>query len=263
VAASSWLDWRKAARFLWSIWALGLGVGLLLFFSALVLAFSILGLGENFLAHVGRLWARLTVWLCGVPPKVHGQQNLAPGEHYVFACNHSSSVDIPVLQAILPTNFRWIAKIELFRFPIFGPAMRAVGYIPINRSSSREAIRSLQEAAARIAGGASVVIFPEGTRTSDGEVLPFKSGAFTLAIKSGRPVIPVYIHRSFEAMRPKSYVVSPGPVHVYFGAPLATDGLKTGDRDELAEKVRQAVIELQAQARAEHPLPAGAWFVVG
>lgn len=240
-------------RLVWSIWAVAWAASILLFFSCLVLAVQLLGFGEKTISVVGRIWATLTAFGAGVRVRSFGLQGLDRDEAYVFAGNHASAADIPILQSILPPNFRWIAKEELFRFPIFGPALRAAGYIAINRSSGREAMRSLQKAATRISTGASVVIFPEGTRTNTGELLPFKSGGLRLAIKSDRPVVPFFIHGSRRVLQPKKYWVSPGTVYVYFGEPIETTELKSADRDALAEQTRQRVVELKERAASEHP----------
>ena len=243
----------KLLRLLWSTWAVVWAASILLFFSCLVIVLQLMGFSEKVISVVGRVWAKLTAFGAGVKIKVIGLDALDHDEAYVFAGNHASAADIPILQAILPPNFRWIAKEELFSVPIFGAALRAAGYIPINRSSGREAMRSLQKAATRIATGASVVVFPEGTRTSDGELLPFKSGGLLLAIKSNRPVVPFYIHGSRKVLQPKRYYVTPGTVYVYMGRPLETEELKTADRDDLAERTRERVVELRQRAINEHP----------
>ena len=111
---------------------------------------------------VPRLWAKLLIRGIGCPVRVVGQENLTQGATYVFASNHTSALDIPALLSVLPSNFRWIAKKELFEIPVFGPSLSRVGYIPIDRSSNRSGMQSLIAAAQRIAAGASVVIFPEG-----------------------------------------------------------------------------------------------------
>ena len=133
--------------------------------------------------------------------------------------------------------FRWLAKEELFKIPIFGPAMRRAGYIPINRGNPRDALKSLNNAAAKIREGASVVVFPEGTRSEDGNLLPFKNGGFILAIKSRVPIIPVAIHGT-QAIKPKkSFWIHPRTVHLHFGDPIETAGMRTRDKESLKEKV--------------------------
>jgi 1-acyl-sn-glycerol-3-phosphate acyltransferase len=191
-----------------------------------------------------RTWARLILWGVGCPVRTFGRENIVPSATYVFASNHTSALDILALFGQLPANFRWIAKKELFKIVLFGPAMLRAGYIPIDRSDHRAALKSLNRAAERISTGASVVIFPEGTRSPDGKLLPFKSGGLALAIRSGRPVVPVAIIGANKALRPKSLLLSPGRISLVLGKPIPTDGLKMKQRDQLAEQVQERVQEL-------------------
>ena len=111
-------------------------------------------LSDHKIQWVPRNWARLILWGVGCPARILGMENIESGATYVFACNHTSALDIPALLGELPSNFRWIAKKELFKIALFGPAMLRAGYIPIDRSDSRAAMKSLSHAAERIAGGA-------------------------------------------------------------------------------------------------------------
>jgi 1-acyl-sn-glycerol-3-phosphate acyltransferase len=142
-----------------------------------------------------RLWARLMLALNGVNVTVSGSE-LLPDGPVIFMSNHQSNFDILSLLAAMPRRFYWIAKKELFEIPLFGISMRRGGYIPLDRSDGRKALQSLDEAAATIRQGKSVVLFPEGTRTTDGNLLPFKRGGFVLARKAEVPVIPVTINGS-------------------------------------------------------------------
>lgn len=142
-----------------------------------------------------RLWARLALALNGVAVTVTGTEHLPDGP-VIFMCNHQSNFDILSLLAAMPRQIHWIAKKELFEIPVFGPSMRRGGYIPLDRSDGRKALQSMDEAAATIHRGKSVVLFPEGTRTEDGNLLPFKRGGFILARKAAVPVIPVTVNGS-------------------------------------------------------------------
>jgi 1-acyl-sn-glycerol-3-phosphate acyltransferase len=142
-----------------------------------------------------RLWARLALALNGVTVTVTGTEHLPDGP-VIFMSNHQSNFDILSLLAAMPRQIHWIAKKELFEIPVFGPSMRRGGYIPLDRSDGRKALQSMDEAAATIHQGKSVVLFPEGTRTEDGNLLPFKRGGFILARKAAVPVIPVTINGS-------------------------------------------------------------------
>jgi len=173
---------------------------------------------------------------------VEGRENIPAGRPVVFASNHASQLDIPILYKALPVQFRFLVKQELFSIPFFGLAMRMTGYIPVDRSGGREAIKSLQEAARRIAGGTSVVVFPEGTRSPDGSLGAFKPGGMVVAIKAGVPVIPVAILGSSSVLPKGRLRVQPGAVTVRIGPPIesCTPG---GPRrkEEVSGAVRDAI----------------------
>ncbi len=152
--------------------------------------------------------------------------------------NHQGNFDIMSLTLAIPRLFAWVAKEELFKVPLFGAAMRRAGYIPLDRSDGRKALKSMKQAAARIASGTSVVIFPEGTRTKDGSLLPFKRGAFMLAVKAGVPIVPFTINGS-RAINPRNRMeLRPGTISVSFAPPIEAAGLSEG---ELMERVRESI----------------------
>jgi 1-acyl-sn-glycerol-3-phosphate acyltransferase len=159
----------------------------------------------------------------------------------VFIANHQSMADIWALLAVLPPSSRFVAKRELFRIPIFGWALAAAGFVPIERSKHSGALRSLDVAAERIRQGHSLVLFPEGTRTRDGRLRPFKKGAFHLALRAGVPVVPVAISGSFELLPPRTLRVHPGPVHVRFEPPLDVAPFQPTDHAGLLEAVRATI----------------------
>ena len=191
-----------------------------------------------------RIWGRLLCWIAGIRVRVEGQKNLDPSQTYIFVGNHTSQTDIWTFQGYMPHDFRWIAKKELFAIPIFGAAMRAVDFISIDRSRGRKAVKSLSDAANRIAEGTSVLIFPEGTRSPDGHLQPFKTGAIMLAIKAGVPVVPVGFNGTHQALPKGSLVARGGDVVLRIGTPLPTSDFKAKDKRELALKVQQQVAEL-------------------
>jgi 1-acyl-sn-glycerol-3-phosphate acyltransferase len=175
---------------------------------------------------------------------VEGTENLAPDRPYIFAANHQSQFDILALQGFLGIDFRWLAKKELFTVPIWGTAMRRAGYIPIDRSHGRQAIKSLDRAAKKIAKGTSVIIFPEGTRSKDGKLQKFKSGAMRLAIKSGVPLVPVAITGTYKILPKGRLLVRSGQVTIQAGQPIDTQGYKSKDKSELAALLQEAVAGL-------------------
>ncbi len=146
-------------------------------------------------ARHARLWGRLGLALNLIKVTVTGSEHLPDGP-VIFMSNHQSNFDILSLLAAMPRQFYWIAKKELFEIPVFGPSMRRGGYIPLDRGDGRKALQSIDDAAATIHQGKSVVLFPEGTRTTDGNLLPFKRGGFILARKADVPVVPVTINGS-------------------------------------------------------------------
>jgi 1-acyl-sn-glycerol-3-phosphate acyltransferase len=185
---------------------------------------------------VPRFWGRMISTWSGVQVRVEGLKQLDRSKPYIFVANHQSQFDIFVLDGFLPMDFRWLAKKELFRIPFFGWAMLLAGSIPIDRSHGRQALKSLDEAAKRIAAGASVIIFPEGTRSPDGKLQPFKAGGMQLAIKSGVELVPMAISGTHEVL-PKGKILSrPGQVVIRLGMPV--------DSREFSMKEKQALAEL-------------------
>ncbi len=190
------------------------------------------------------LWARIICWCAGVEVTVEGQGNLDRTKTYIFAANHQSQFDIFALQGYLGFDFRWMAKKELFAIPIFGAGMRSAGYISVDRSRGRQAVQSLNEAAQRITDGTSVIIFPEGTRSRDGLLQPFKSGAMVLAIKAGVPIVPVAIIGTHQVLAKGKLLSQPGPVRIRLGRPIETSQFKPGEKQELANRLQQEVAAL-------------------
>lgn len=189
-----------------------------------------------------RFWANWNLWAAGVKVRVKGVENIVKSHPYVYMANHQSWFDIFTLSGKLPVQFRWLAKEELFKIPIFGPAMLATGNIPIDRSDSRKSVESLNQAALRIRNGTSVVIFPEGTRSEDGVLQDFKKGGFILAIKSQQPIVPVSIVGSHRVMPKRGgWLINPDIIEMTLAPPMPTEGLTTRDRDSVLASVREAI----------------------
>ena len=188
--------------------------------SAILVSFATRG--GNAAHLVGRFWARSILWVSRAKVLVEGLGHIDPGVAYVYMANHQSMFDILALLGYLPVQFRWVAKKELFRIPIFGYSMSRVGYISIDRSNRQSAIQSLREAAQRIAQGVSVVVFPEGTRSSDGQIKSFKKGGFYLAADSERPIVPVVIWGTRQVMPKGKLSIRPGPIVLSINRPIDT-----------------------------------------
>jgi 1-acyl-sn-glycerol-3-phosphate acyltransferase len=218
-------------------------------FFFLTIVFGILAIVSAFVtrnsnwAHlIGRCWGNLNLWAAGVKVRLKGLENLAPGRAYVFLSNHQGWFDIFTLSGKLPVQFRWLAKEELFSIFILGPAMRAAGYVPIDRSDRRKAVESLNVAAARVQGGTSVVIFPEGTRSPDGVLQELKKGGFILAIKSQQSIVPITISGSHRVLPKRGdWRIQPGVIAVTIGEPISTVGFTAKDIDRLMHTVREAI----------------------
>jgi 1-acyl-sn-glycerol-3-phosphate acyltransferase len=156
--------------------------------------------------------------------------------------NHQSNFDIPVLLAYFNVQFRWLAKAELFKIPLFGLAMQRAGHISIDRFTRDSAIESLEKAAATIIKDkGSVFIFPEGTRSRDGKIGPFKKGGFVLAVDSGVPIVPVIIHGTWRIMSKQGMRIKSGNVVLEIRKPVETTHYTRKTKEDLMEKVRQIV----------------------
>lgn len=204
-----------------------------------------------------RYWGRILCRIAGVRVTVTGMENIDPAQTYIFAGNHCSQFDIFAFQGYFNHDFRWIAKRELFRVPIFGQAMHRVGYIPIDRSHGRQAMKSLDEAAKQIAAGSSVLIFPEGTRSDDGFVRDFKAGAVLLAIKAGVPIVPIGFNGSYEVLPKGKVLAESGDIHIRIGPPIDTGHYRATDKQKLAADLLAAV-QKQLDERYVQTRPQGA-----
>lgn len=202
---------------------------------------SVLIGGEDRLHAGARQWARVCLWLGGVRLKVVGAEHLPQQGPVVYMSNHQGNFDIPALFAALPVQFRWLAKAELFRIPLFGLTMRAAGYIPVERQDRRLSIQSMNLAAQRVAAGTSIMIFPEGTRSPDGRLLPFKKGGFILALQAQAPIVPIAIDGSAALMLKSSWMIRSGEIRLRIFPAISTAGLEINDRDALLEKVEAQI----------------------
>jgi 1-acyl-sn-glycerol-3-phosphate acyltransferase len=176
--------------------------------------------------------------MCGVRVRIHGLEHLGDGP-YVFTPNHQSHFDIALLLGYLPGHNRFATKVEMFRHPIMGPILRTLGMIPIDRDNPAAAIQALSGLRTE---SSSVIIFPEGTRSRDGRLLPFKKGAFATAIEMHVPLAPV-VCKDTAPIMPKGqpFIVNPGAVEIVVLPPIPTAGLSYADRDRLRDLVRERI----------------------
>ncbi len=195
-------------------------------------------------------WSRDILRAAGTPVLAEGLENIPRDQPVMYASNHSSMFDIWALFATLPDSVRFVAKQELFKIPLLGGAMRAVGHIPIDRAAHKKAFEAYGAAARTIQRGtSSILVFPEGTRSRTGELLPFKNAPFGLAIAAQVPIVPVYIHHTFEILPKGAWRLRPRPIHLLVAPPISTTGLGPHDRERLRDEVRAAMVALQSKAR--------------
>ena len=191
---------------------------------------------------VGSLWGKMNLWVAGTRVQIDRLDRIVSGRAYIFAANHQSWFDIFAIYACIPVQFRWLAKEELFHVPVLGPAMKACGAIPIDRGDRRKAFESISQAAAKVRTGTSIVIFPEGTRSTDGVLQGFKTGGFILAIKSQQPMLPISISGSHKILPKRGeWMIQRGTIRMTVGDPISTRGLTNRDRDHLMKAVRDAI----------------------
>jgi 1-acyl-sn-glycerol-3-phosphate acyltransferase len=182
-------------------------------------------------------WARVILKISGVRATIKGKEKLEQSKSYIYVANHASMFDVWILFVLLPGQIRFVFKKELTRIPIFGWVLRHSGHVVLDRSS-RNYLRSLEEARVLIERGRSVVIFPEGTRTADGKLQPFKRGSFALALRALATIIPITINGSFKIFRKGSMRIHPGDVEVVVGDPI-----------EVASKDSERMAELELMKR--------------
>jgi 1-acyl-sn-glycerol-3-phosphate acyltransferase len=192
--------------------------------------------------HTPRVWSRITLWASGVRVVVHDPERMSGGEPRIYMSNHVSWFDIPTLAGVLP-RYKFVAKAELFKVPVFGPAIRAIGMVPLDRQNRKAAFAAYDVAVKKIREGNSVVVFPEGTRGYDYPIRAFKKGPFVLAIAAGVPIVPVLVHGTHDVFAKGTMLVRSGQVDVHLLKPVATAGLDYSAREELAETVRSRLVD--------------------
>ncbi len=203
--------------------------------------------------YYARLWGKIALLANRVKVRVEGLEHLNGKGPYIFMSNHQGYYDIFTLLSHLPYQFKWLAKKELFSVPILGWTMAAVGYIRIDRGGTRDTVRAMDEAAQKIQEGMSVVIFPEGSRSPDGSIQPFKKGGFTLAIKSKVPIVPIAISGSRDIMPKDKLTVTTGEIRMFVGHPIEIQHYSLKDRESLMRKVRETITEkFQVISREEN-----------
>jgi 1-acyl-sn-glycerol-3-phosphate acyltransferase len=196
---------------------------------------------------LGHGGVRLGLALAGIKVRVAGREHLPLDRAAVYCANHESNVDPPVLFTSLHPRMHIVYKAEINAIPLLARAFQHGGFVPIERRNKEAAMRSLEAGARSIQSGNSFLIFPEGTRSKTGEMLPFKKGGFLMALKAQAPIVPVAISGGRDAMRRGSAIIRPVTVTIRVGAPVETAGMQMTDRDTLIATVRERIEGLLAQ----------------
>ncbi len=196
-------------------------------------------------------WAKMVLRIVGVHVTVTGQERVDFGKAAVYASNHLSSLDIPLLYAALPFQFRIMAKKELFAYPFLGWHLRRSGQISVAINDARSSLRSLNQASQTLREGMPIVVFPEGGRSSSGQLQEFMGGAFYAALKAQVPVVPIAITGVRELLPMNSFHAIPGSAEMIFCDPVSTQGMTPRDMDKLSAKVRQ-IIESALTSRIQN-----------
>jgi 1-acyl-sn-glycerol-3-phosphate acyltransferase len=188
-----------------------------------------------------RTWSWLILKTSGISVRVEGLQHVHENTRQIYCVNHQSAMDIPVLFESLPVQFRFVAKRSLFNIPFMGWHLRRSGHIPVDRDRPREALKSMKRVAQEICEGKSVLLFPEGHRSRNGELLPFKSGSFYIAILAGVPIVPITLNGTAQVLKPDTYHVRSGRTEMIVHPAIDTRGLTVKEADKLCEQVRKVI----------------------
>jgi 1-acyl-sn-glycerol-3-phosphate acyltransferase len=195
----------------------------------------------NRVHYLGKLWSRMNLFLSGVRVRVVGLERLRKGQPYIVMSNHQSLYDVWAIIGYIPLQLRWVMKKELRKVPIFGYACARMGHIYVDRGDSEKARRSLDAAGKKIRSGSSVIFFPEGTRSLDGKLLPFKKGGFVVALAAGVPILAMTINGSRAVLPKGSARAMPGVIDITIHEPIVVDGYVYETKEQLMDKVRQVI----------------------
>lgn len=222
-------------------WTMTLVIGFVAAMGPLTVPIHVFFRRSDFIMGVGRVWSRMALWACGARVRYHDLPRITATQPCIYLANHQSNVDVWVLLRVLPRPTRFVAKQSLFRLPFLGWALGAAGFIPIDRKNKTRAIRSLNLAAVRIRDGRSVVLFPEGTRSRNAQLQPFKKGPFHLALRAGVPIVPVAIAGGGAVMPAGAVRAVPGDVDVFFLEAIEVAPYLPDDIRGLQEEVHRAI----------------------
>ncbi|HUA99197.1 MAG TPA: lysophospholipid acyltransferase family protein [Terracidiphilus sp.] len=233
---------------------------ILAFCGTLALAVSLFDNTGRLQHRIARWWARGSVWASGSRITIRGAQNLRKHPVAVYACNHTSYMDTPVVFASLPFSFRILAKKELWPLPFIGWYLQRSGQIPIDTANPHATLSSLGAGVKALRAGMPLFVFPEGRRTQTGELHPFLSGAAFLAIRAQVPLVPIALAGVYDLLPIHTHHFYPGELTLTAGEPIETKGMNLRQADELTARVRAAIeamlglpaaVEVETQASAQ------------
>jgi 1-acyl-sn-glycerol-3-phosphate acyltransferase len=205
---------------------------------------------KDLLYVLGHLGVRLGLLLSGIRYRVIGREQVPAGRAVVFCSNHESNIDPPVLFDALHPRLHVLYKAELSKVPLFGRAIQLGGFIPVERQNRDQSMAAIARGAESIRSGNSFLIFPEGTRSRTGELLPFKKGGFVMALQANAPIIPVAVSGGRAAMRKGSWIIRSVVVTIQLGKPVDTTGLPVAARDRVIREVRNEIERLLTSSRS-------------
>lgn len=220
-----------------------------------LIAIVVITKNENFLYGPVRLFVRAGLAMVRVRVDVTGLERLDPNQTYIFTPNHQSLIEVPLWVAYLGRNLAYLGKKEIFKYPIFGYGIRLVGVVPVDRSNSPAAVESARLATENLRRGKSYVVYPEGTRSSDGGLLPFKKGAFMMAVDGGVPIVPITISGATRIMPKAQIKIFPSTVRVTIHDPIPTAGYSKANIGDLVDKTRRAIFSALDEEEVESTGP--------
>ncbi len=236
-----------------TLWVFVVAVSVTIPASLTVMAIALFSSTSPLIDPVIRIWARAIIRAAGIRLETENLDRIDPHRRYILVANHTSYFDIPCIYAAIPQPIRFLAKISLFKIPIFGWALGRAGFIPIDRKNRRTAVKSFDLAAARIRKGNTIVVFPEEGRSATREMRDFQRGGFLLAIKSEQPIVPLAIDGMFDVFPVGAKKVKPGRVVVRVGTPIPTAGVTVREKERLAQESRRQILAMLEGAAAEVP----------
>src|SRR5687768_16696562 len=224
-----------------TLWTVLIAVPSTIFFSTATIILALLRAPARMIERVINIWARSLVWAAGIDLRAENTELLDPEQRYILVANHYSYFDIPCIFAAVPQPIRFLAKVSLFKIPIFGWAIARAGFIPIDRKNRRTAVKSFDLAAQRIRQGNTIVVFPEEGRSRERPMRPFQRGGFLLALKSELPIVPVAVNGTYDVFRAGAKRITPGPVTVTVTPPIPTVGRSIKEKEQLAQESRNRI----------------------